>query len=192
MSNLLLDDDIKAKLTELLGSTPSDLWLDIAWEILNEIVGYKMDLQEREEINIGLQNKKSYLNARPVIEILEVKLNGNIQDLASFSIYKERALLNINSCFRGGVNPCSLEGLAPLMYADTIFIKYNAGYTAETFPSMLIWVSSLIIEYAQDKLKDEGKLSNYKISDIGYGFINTHERRAEIAIVLDPYIPVVI
>jgi hypothetical protein len=80
-------------MTEICGSVPSNLWLDIAWERLCELVGYDLSSSAtKQQFNGGIDDRVLYLVKRPVTAISKITMNNIEQINSSYGIYKERGV----------------------------------------------------------------------------------------------------
>jgi len=185
MANLLLEQALKDKVGEILGETPSDLWLDIAWETLENLLGYKLDLGTRTDRKEGNGKDVIYLTNRPVKEIKTIKTNNLNREISEFEIYKEIGIRNKLGCFEVGIGQCfPMVKMGSYTVTDNIEVSYVAGYTAEDFPSDLIFATCYIISSKKQMSSDAGTLESYKISDISY----TWRSQEEVNSIIESYI----
>lgn len=181
MANLLLDMDIKFKIEEICGELPSDLWLDIAWESLNKLVGYELDLGSKTDIKEGTGKDIIYLSKRPITEITEIKINNFDRALEEFEIYENIGVRNKLGCFDIGIGQCfpSIK-MGRYTETDNVEISYNAGYDKDNFPNDLIFAACFIIQSKKQSSSDAGILKSYKISDISYTWKSQEELNVSI------------
>ena len=183
--NLLKEASILLKITEITGSVPSSLWLDIAWERLCELVGYDLSLgASKQQFEGGNDDRVIYLVKRPVTQITKVLFNEVEQATSSYGIYKERG---IN--FRGIIpkNTSYPFGMVGICNMNEIVVEYIGGFTAENFPNTLILVASDLIQTLQLQTGEEGNLSAYKISDISYNWKTNAEIQGKFNNILDEF-----
>ena len=181
MANLLLDPAIKTKITEICGELPSDLWLDIAWETLNKLVGYELDFWSKTDSREGNGKNIIYLTKRPVKEITEIKINNMDRALEGFEIYEGIGVKNKLGCFDVGIGQCfPIVRMGRYTVTDNIEIIYNAGYDETDFPNDLIFAACYIIQSKKQMASDAGTLKSYKISDISYTWKSQEELNVSI------------
>ena len=172
--NLLKETTIRNKILTLVETVPTDLWLDIAWERLCELVGY--DLSEGAKVEIfegGIDNRKLYLSKRPLTTITSVKINNVVLENTNYSNYNGIAVRFNQVIPQNTRQPFGMSGICN---SNEIIVDYIAGYTAETFPNTLLLVASDLLETLQSSIGEEGNLSAYRINDISY----TWKSQAEI------------
>ena len=170
-NNILKEEPLLGKITELLGTAPSELWLDIAWDVLTTSLGYEPSEGLFTEEKEGNNSDKIYLVKRPVTSLTEVILNKNVMDLTKFKIYQEIALKYIDGCFIKDTDKCNPNILYEGNYGvDELEISYVGGYTADNFPNDLLLAVAAMIQTLGTLLDEEGNLKAYKISDISYTF----------------------
>lgn len=181
MANLLLNPAIKIKIEEICGELPSDLWLDIAWETLNKLVGYELDFGSKTDLREGNGKNIIYLTKRPVKEITEIKINNMYRALEGFEIYEEIGVRNKLGCFDVGIGQCfPIVKMGRYTVTDNIEIMYNAGYDETDFPNDLIFAACYIIQSKKQMASDAGTLKSYKISDISYTWKSQEELNVSI------------
>lgn len=172
MANLLLDTDIRANIETITG-TIDDMWLEIAWAILIDELGYDPSFQEDiEEEKEGTDTRYIFLENRPVLAINSVYNGENELDIDCFSIYGEIGIK---------------QDFSFLKTKKDYVINYDAGYTEETFPSSLIYAVSLMIQNVVNNSGEQGQLSSYKIDTISYNFKSFIEQNAQIQTILEKY-----
>jgi hypothetical protein len=185
MANLLLDPVIRAKIEVITGPL-DDLWLEIAWDLLINQLGYDPSFQAGiEETKEGANTRKLFMKIRPITALNKVYLNENELDLQYYSIWEEVAI----------------KGQSAFVMADTINstvlgrynsrldykIDYDAGYTNITFPDSLIYAVSLMIQNTMNNSSEQGQLSAYKIDTIAYTFKTFVEQNAGMQLIFDKY-----
>ncbi|GAG65906.1 unnamed protein product [marine sediment metagenome] len=181
MANLLLDPFIKLKVEEICGEMPSDLWLDIAWESLNKLVGYELDFDSKTDIRSGNGKDIIYLTKRPVKEITEIKINNRDRVISEFEIYEGIGIRNKLGCFDVGIGKCfPISKMGSYTETDCVEITYNAGYDETDFPNDLIFAACFIIQAKKQSSSDAGTLKSYKISDISYTWKSQEELNVSI------------
>ena len=172
--NLLKETTVKNKLLTLIDVVPTDLWLDIIWERLCELVGYDLSEGSKKEIFVGgIDNKNLYLSKRPLTEITEVKINNVVLESINYSNYNGIAIRFNQFIPQNTSRPFGMSGICN---NNEIEVDYIAGYTVDTFPNTLLLVASDLLMTMQSMLGDEGNLSAYRINDISY----TWKSQAEI------------
>ena len=172
--NLLKETVIRNKILTLVETVPTDLWLDIAWERLCELVGY--DLSQGPKVEIfegGIDNRKLYLSKRPLTTITEIKINNVTLESTNYSNYNGIAVRFNQVIPQNTRQPFGMGGICN---NNEIEVEYVAGYTVDTFPNTLLLVASDLLMTMQSMLGDEGNLSAYRINDISY----TWKSQAEI------------
>ena len=183
--NLLKDVEIIAKITEINGSVPSNLWLDIAWERLCELVGYDLSYgATKQAFNGGIDDSILYLVKRPVVSIEKITFNNNEQSSNTYGIFKERG---VN--FRGIIpqNTAYPYGMSDICNLNEIIVEYTGGFTKETFPNTLILVACDLIETLKSQVGEEGNLSAYRINDISYTWKSNAEINGKFNNILDNF-----
>ena len=172
--NLLKETAVKNKLLTLVDVVPTDLWLDITWERLCEMVGYDLSEGSKKEIfDGGIDNKNLYLSKRPLTEITEVKINNVVLESINYSNYNGIAVRFNQVIPQNTRQPFGMGGICN---NNEIEVEYIAGYTVDTFPNTLLLVASDLLETLQSSIGEEGNLSAYRINDISY----TWKSQAEI------------
>lgn len=184
--NLLLETEIRDKIEEITGPI-SDLWLDILWESLTQYLGYDLSLGEKKDRLEGNNSHILYLVARPVVSLTEIQINDEEKSLEEFEILQENSIYYKNNCFWGGYGSCAISGLSEYPIQDIVNVTYQAGYTVEDFPNLLIWAITSIYQNMKVNTTEEGNLKSYKISDISYTFKTLAENNQEINAVLSNY-----
>ena len=183
--NLLKDVEIIAKITEINGSVPSNLWLDIAWERLCELVGYDLSYgATKQAFNGGIDDSILYLVKRPVVSIEKITFNNNEQSSNTYGIFKERG---VN--FRGIIpqNTAYPYGMSDICNLNEIIVEYTGGFTVATFPNLLIMVACDLINTLQMQTGEEGNLSAYRINDISYTWKSNAEITGKFDNILSNY-----
>ena len=183
--NLLKEVEIIAKITEINGSVPSNLWLDIAWERLCELVGYDLSSSSAKEVfQGGIDDKILYLVKRPVTAISKITFNNIEQASSSYGIYKEIAVRFDRHLPQNTRYPYGMSGICN---NNEIIVEYTGGFTVDTFPNLLIMVACDLINTLQLQTGEEGNLSSYKISDIVYQWKSNAEITGKFDNILSNY-----
>lgn len=183
--NLLKEASILLKITEICGSVPSNLWLDIAWERLCELVGYDLSQSDAKQLfNGGIDDRVLYLVKRPVTQITKVTFNNIEQNSASYGIYKERGILFNKIIPQNTAYPFGMSGICNM---NDIVVEYIGGFTVENFPNTLVLVASDLIQTLQLQTGEEGNLSAYRISDISYNWKTNAEIQGKFNDILDNF-----
>ena len=183
--NLLREVEIIAKITEICGSVPSNLWLDIAWERLCELVDYDLSLgTTKQAFNGGIDDRVLYLVKRPVVSIEKITFNNNEQSSNTYGIFKERG---VN--FKGIIpqNTAYPYGMSDICNLNEIIVEYTGGFTKDTFPNTLILVACDLIETLKSQVGEEGNLSAYRINDISYNWKSNAEINGKFNNILDNF-----
>ena len=185
MINLLKETEILVKIIEICGSVPSNLWLDIAWERLCELVGYDLSSGTTKEVfQGGIDDKILYLVKRPVTAISKITFNNKEQASSSFGIYKERGVNFSRILPQNTRYPYGMSGICN---NNEIIVEYMGGFTVDTFPNLLIMVACDLINTLQMQTGEEGNLSSYKISDIAYQWKSNAEITRKFNDILSNY-----
>lgn len=164
--NLLKEVEIIAKITEINGSVPSNLWLDIAWERLCELVGYDLSYgATKQAFNGGIDDRVLYLVKRPVTAINKITFNNTEQTTNSYGIYREIAVRFDRYLPQNTRYPYGMSGICN---NNEIIVEYTGGFTKDNFPNTLILVACDLIQTLQMQVGEEGNLSAYRINDISY------------------------
>jgi len=185
MSNLLTD--LSTDINEILGETVSDLWLEIAWDMLISELGYDPSYGEETDETVGTGDKIVYLQKRPVKEITSVYINGVLKDTDEFSVYKERACKYKEGIFQQGRIKNYKRTLSNFKNDDEIEITYNAGYTSDEFPKDLLFLVCDMIKTSGMIADGSANLKSYSISDISYSFRDYTETNSRWNNTLDKY-----
>ncbi len=182
--NLLLDPTVKAKIAEILGETPSDLWLDIAWEKLITLIGYDISIGDTTEKPDKLDSRVMYFNRRPVNSIAEVKINDDIEDINNYSVFKARGLeFKDRIITQDTAFPYGMTG----GYRNNIEVTYNAGFDATTLPNTLIMVCADMVRSLKHQTSDSGDLKSYKIDTIAYEWKSSKDVNSKYDDILEEY-----
>lgn len=185
--NLLLDSNLKNKIGEIIGKTPSEIELDLVWEALNGLFGYEIDSQERVDCKDGNDSDVLYLDYRPVTKLNSISINGSIDNISKYSIYKKNGILNNGNIFKGsGFN--SSDYLMSEYPNMEIIINYTAGFTSVTFPNDLLFACILIYKKQKFELSEKSMLSSYKIDTISYTFKDIKEIENRIKEIVGRYL----
>lgn len=184
--NLLLETQVRTKLEEIVGQT-SDTFLDIVWDTLTGLLGYDISYGPRTSIVDGSDSDLVYLPNRPVKSLTAILINGDTKNISDFEVYGQRAIKWLNGIFIGDNLPYGSRVMADYFKMD-VDVRYTAGFTADDFPSDLIYVSSLLYKKIKHDVSESGKLSSYKIDTVAYAFKDSKEIDSKIQNILDRYI----
>jgi hypothetical protein len=184
MSNLLTD--LSTNINEILGETVSDLWLEIAWDMLISELGYDPSYGEETDETVGTGDKIVYLQKRPVKELVSVYINEVAKDLDDFKVYKERAC-KYDGVFQQGQIKNYKRTMSNFKNDDEIEITYNGGYTSDEFPKDLLLLVCDMIKTSGMIADGSANLKSYSISDISYSFRVYTETNSRWNNTLDKY-----
>ena len=184
--NLLLETQIRTKVEEIVGQT-SDIFLDMVWDTLTGLLGYDISYGPRISVVDGSDSDLIYLPNRPVKSLTAILINGDSKNISDFEVYGQRAVKWLNGIFIGDNLPYGNIVMADYFKMD-VDVRYIAGFTADDFPSDLIYASTLLYNKIKHDVSNSGKLSSYKIDTVAYAFKDSKEIDSKIQNILDRYI----
>ena len=146
------------------------------------------------EYHVGNDSSKLYVNKRPIVDFLELKVNGSVIDPTKYLV-KNNYIQMKRGVFLSGMD---IYERTSENYTESseIEVKYNGGWVFSTFlvtgtvpEDLKMAVAGLVAGY-ESELSDEGKLSSYKISDISYTFKSYVDRNSAFNSIINSYFPV--
>lgn len=182
--NPLLNAINKMKLSSLIGEIPNEVYLDIIWEQIIDILGYNPITMETTERYNGNNSSILYTDRRPITEVSEITINGKVIDAEDYEI-NDTYIRFLERCLYAYKKICDGDTLYKYCITDEIVLTYTSGYPQDQLPGKIIMAASMLYKLNKDNIGNKANLTSYGIDTIKYTYKDGSDRMTEIESLLD-------
>lgn len=188
MSNLLKETIVRNKLDELLSITTTDVWLDVVWNLLNDIVGYDLSYGEKTIVKNGNNSNILYLDSGPIDSITSVTINDDTKDVSDFIIYNSYGIKYENGYFYKEVitGVPGRRTMSKRFSTDKVEVVAFTGFTASTLPDTIVYAASVLYNI-ENYMIDNSHIEQKKIDEISWKVKSDSKINGRVIGLLEPY-----